>query len=63
MKAWMLGATRAWIVTAEEPWPTMTEVYSELFDLRTGVVVEADIVWVGRTIGAMQRREAVNSKN
>jgi hypothetical protein len=53
----MLWATSVWIVTAEEPWPMMTAVYSELFDLRKGVVVEADIMWVSQAINAMQRSE------
>jgi hypothetical protein len=55
----MLGATSVWTVMVEEPWPTMMVVYSELFVLRTGLVVrEVDIVWVRLgTIGAMQRSE------
>jgi hypothetical protein len=42
---------------AEEPWPMMMEAYLELFDLKTGVVVEAGIVWVSRAMGVMQHSE------
>jgi hypothetical protein len=52
IEAWILGATRVWTVSAEEPWwPTIMAVYSEFVLAGTEVTAGADIMWVG--VGAI----------